>query len=200
MKPLHLFILATGVALALALSACGRAQEPSPAAAGPDVRQAAGAVLAAFAARDGERLASLVHPGKGVRFSPYAFVDPQSDRVLSLIQVRTLWTDTQTYTWGFEDATGDPIQLTPAQYVERFVMDRDFGHPSSIEVNHDHARGNTVNNAATVYPNGTRVEYSIAPVVGTGAAQLDWAALRLVFEQVGGQWFLVAVIHDEWTT
>ena len=28
---------------------------------------------------------------------------------------------------------------------------------------------------------------------------LDWASLRLVFQEFEGRWVLVGIIHDEWT-
>ncbi len=43
---------------------------------------AANEVVEAFARRDGERLAGRAHPHKGVRFSPYAYVDVEQDRCL----------------------------------------------------------------------------------------------------------------------
>jgi hypothetical protein len=50
-----------------------------------------------------------------------------------------------------------------------------------------------------VYPEGTRVEFYIQPSTSGSGQQLDWAALRLVFESVGDSWFLVGVIHDQWS-
>lgn len=164
------------------------------------VLDAAAEVIAAMRARDGERLARLVHPELGVRFSPYAFVDTERDRVLSRAEIQELWTDQRPYAWGFADGTGEPIELTPAQYVERFVIDRDFSRPGLVSVNNDRASGNTTNNAAAVYPQGTRVEYYLERGPGEGTPELEWAALRLVFEEQDGSWLLIAVIHDEWTT
>ena len=149
--------------------------------------------------RDGNRLASLVHPEKSVRFSPSAYVDIETDLVFSPDQVKRFWTDRSIYVWGYAEGTGDPINMTPAQYVREYVLSRDFRHPSSINVNDDRASGNTQNNAATVYPAGTRVEYYIQPSVRDAMAQHDWAALRLVFEQIGSAWFLIGVIHDQWS-
>lgn len=183
---------------------CGEVQHPEPAASSDTgdhsgVLQAAKQVVEAIKAKDGERWAKLVHPENGVRFSPYAYIDIKSDVVFFRDQVRRFWTDATIYTWGFADGTGDPIQMTPSQYCDRYIMDRDFLNQSTISVDNDRARGNTNNNAAAVYPQGTRVEYYIAPSPAEGVAEFDWAALRLVFEQSGGSWFLVAVIHDEWT-
>jgi len=162
--------------------------------------RAARQVVEAFTAKDSKRLAKLVHPKKGVRFSPSAYVDVASDVVFFRAKVSQFWTDRRIYTWGFADGTGDPINMTPSQYCDRYIMDRDFLHSSSVSVNNDRARGNTNNNAASVYRRGTRVEYYINPSPGAGVSEFDWAALRLVFERSGGSWVLVAVIHDEWTT
>jgi len=192
-------MLVLSACIALAAAGCSDPQQQSGnVTAAPDVLGAAKKVVAALQANDGERLAGLVHPQKGVRFSPYAYVDSEHDRVFSHQQIKQFWTDRQIYIWGDEDGTGDPIALTPAQYYKRFIMDRDFTHPSSINVNADRASGNTRNNAIDVYPNGTRVELYLAPA--TGEAEFEWAALRLVFEQVAGSWYLVGIIHDQWTT
>jgi hypothetical protein len=162
------------------------------------VLQVARQTLEAFNAQDGTKLASLVHPKKGVRFSPSAYVDITSDVVFSRTQIEKFWTDKKNYTWGFADGTGNPINMTPSQYCREYIMDRDFLNPSSISINNDRAFGNTNNNATLVYPNGTRVEYYIEPSM-RDTPELDWAALRLVFERSGDSWFLIAVIHDEWT-
>ena len=200
----HCLILAFAV-LAFETASCSNAQHPEPKTTGIDhadssILQAARQVVEAFKAKDGKRLAKLVHPEKGVRFSPSAYVDVESEVVFFRAKVSQFWTDRKTYTWGFADGTGDPINMTPSQYCDRYIMDRDFLHASSISVNNDRARGNTNNNAASVYPQGARVEYYIEPSPGEGVPEFDWAALRLVFERSGGSWFLVAVIRDEWTT
>jgi hypothetical protein len=157
-------------------------------------------VVAAIQAKDGPRLAEFVHAGTGVRLSPHAYVDLESDRVLSRAEVRGLWQDAGVYLWGHQDGTGEPIMLTPADYFGRYVMDRDFTRATSITVDDYGTRGTTNSNAKDVYPNATSVEYYVEPAPGQGDPAFDWRALRLMFEQVDGSWMLVAVIHDEWTT
>lgn len=176
---------------------------PAPAPARTAVEEivlVANEVVEAFARRDGERLAGRAHPLKGVRFSPYAYVDVEEDRVFLPAQLRHFWDDATVHVWGHADGSGEPIALTPEQYVERFVLDRDYRAAGRVGVNADQTRGNTIDNAAQAYPQGTRVEYYVEPAPGGGAAAFDWSALRLVFEQVGGRWLLVGVIHDQWTT
>ena len=160
---------------------------------------AASMVIAALQTRDGPGLAALAHPEKGVRFSPYAAVDTDTDMVFSQARLKGFWGDPQQYAWGAYDGSGDPIELTPRDYHARFIVDRDFANPTRVGIDDDRAYGNTINNAETVYPNSIRIEFYIGPS-DEDAAGLDWAALRLVFEPYNGRWYLVAVIHDEWTT
>jgi hypothetical protein len=205
MKTLSIAVTLTFLALMFATISCRNIDGPERRASSDSrsdsgVLQVARQVVEAFKAQDGKKLASLVHPEKGVRFSPGAYVDVASDMVFSRAQIETFWTDERTYTWGFADGTGDPINMTPSQYCREYIMNRDFLSPSSINVNSDRATGNTSNNATLIYPGGTRVEFYIEPSIRDGTPELDWAALRLVFERSGDFWFFVAVIHDEWTT
>ena len=100
---------------------------------------------------------------------------------------------------GAEDGTGFPIERTPAQYYERFVFPRDFTAGAKISVNDDQAKGNAINNAASLYPDGVRVEFYLPPTETPEGPLPDWRALRLVFVAVGGEPKLVAVVHDQWT-
>jgi hypothetical protein len=172
-----------------------KVSRPEPASLAPVA--VATRVLEAFRAKDGLRLAAISHPDLGVRFSPYAYVDVAQDRVLDRSELETLWQDERIHTWGSFDGSGDPIQMTSAQYFDRFVMDRDFSKATVITVNSHRTSGNTADNSAEAYPRGTIVEYYVEPA--GGQPEMDWAALRLVLEQHEGEWKLVGVIHDEWT-
>ena len=153
-------------------------------------------VLTALKNHDGARLASLVHPVKGVRFSPYGYVLPKGDVVLKKDAISKLWTSPVRRKWGEADGTGDPILMTGKKYVGRYVFDYDFTRLKPGK-NPDRTIGNTPNNAAKVYPKSERIEYYFP---GTKAHDgMDWKALRVVLEQQGKSWYLVGLIHDEWT-
>jgi hypothetical protein len=196
--------LAFGGVLLLAITAACSADRNAPqggaAGATPDLSAMAQQVVAAFQAKDGEGLARLVHPDKGVRFSPYAFVDLTEDQVFSREQVARFWQDPQPYLWGYADGSGDPIELSAAHYIERYVMDRDFAHPTAVGIDADRARSTTDNNVTRAYPQARRVELYVEPAPEQGDPTYEWAALRLVFEPHDGVWYLIGVIHDEWTT
>lgn len=162
------------------------------------LRQLASQVVTAFSGHDGSALAALVHPDKGMRFSPSAYVDPENDRVVFRDRITRLWQDTQVYQWGYAEGSGDPIALTAADYVNRYVADRPYATAGEVLIDSDRTLGTTVNNAATVYPLGRRVEYLVTPPEGQGDPN-DWGALRLVFEPAGDRWYLVGVIHDAWS-
>jgi len=155
-------------------------------------RATADRALVALRAHDGPALALIVHPD-GVRFSPSAFVDSDADLRLSPKEVAALWTEKTSRVWGVAEASGEPIDLTAAAYVDRYVLDHDY-IAAEISVNGNTSRGTTVDNAASVYPGGVRVEY-----FRTGTDATDWSALRLVLLPDDGKWWLVGIIHDEWT-
>ena len=164
-----------------------------------DARVAALEVVEALKRRDMVTVARYAHPTLGVLFAPYAYLEPSEHQIWTATTLPRWFTDTQTRIWGAEDGTGFPIERTPAQYYERFVFPRDFTAGAKISVNDDQAKGNSINNAASLYPDGVRVEFYLPPTPTPEGPNIDWRALRLVFVPVGGEPKLVAVVHDQWT-
>jgi hypothetical protein len=161
-------------------------------------------ILRALQKRDWETVARAVHPDKGLRFSPYSYVRVGSgvpedrDRVFSADALGDLAADPTVYHWGTFDGTGEPIEMTFAEYAARFVYDADFHLASAVGHNETIGRGNTINNVVEIYPAAVTVEYHVEgsdPALGG----LDWRSQRLVFEPVEDTWYLVGVVHDEWT-
>ncbi len=163
---------------------------------------AARAAEAIMALKDGDMdaLSGLVHPILGVRFSPYATVypGPTGDVVFGADEVRGLMTNSTVYTWGAYDGSGLPIEAAFAQYYEEFVYDVDFVRPDVVGYNQRVGQGSSIDNIATVYPDGEVVEYHFEGF-DPQYAGMDWRSLRLVFEEHDGAWYLVGIIHDEWT-
>jgi hypothetical protein len=165
--------------------------------------RAAQAILA-LRDRDIPELAALAHPVKGVTFSPYTNVRPlqgapgEADLVFSRDQLLGLWNDPTVYHWGTYDGSGEPIDLTFRQYYDRFVYDVDFAQPDVVGFNQTVGQGNTINNIATVYPLGVPVEYHFEGF-DPQYEGMDWRSLRLVLEEYEGAWYLVGIVHDEWT-
>ena len=148
--------------------------------------------------QDMSGLSAHVHPAQGVRFSPYGYINLQENLVFSAQDIATLLPGSQIYNWGAFDGSGDPIDLTFSDYYDRFIYDQDFADPHMIGNNIVIGTGNTLINIDQAYPDGSFVEFHFT---GFDAQYLgmDWKSLRLVFEDVNGSWFLVGIVHDEWT-
>ena len=143
-------------------------------------------------------LSTYIHPTQGVRFSPYGYIDVPTNQVFTIAQVPGLMTNPQILTWGSYDGTGDPIDLSFADYFEEFVYDEDYVNPHMIGNNVLIGTGNTLNNIANVYPNGEFIEFHFTGF-DPQYEGIDWSSLKLVFEEDNGTWYLIGIIHDQWT-
>ena len=153
-------------------------------------------VITALKNKNVNTLANYVHPTKGVRFSMAAYVDTQKDLTFRQKDVRKLYS-LPAYVWGQADGSGDDVKLNFAGYYKRYVYDRDFARAPKIVYNKFINRGDSGGNLSEAYPNGKFVEYHFP---GTKKYDgIDWKSLRLVFEKSGKTWYLVGIIHDEWS-
>ncbi|HHV28768.1 GerMN domain-containing protein [Acetivibrio mesophilus] len=156
--------------------------------------------IKAIKEKDMEKLASLVHPMKGVLFSPYSHIELEKHKVFTKDQIIGLLESGEVYTWGEYDGSGHPIELTFAQYYDRFIYDHDFENVEIVSYNEIKPYGNTIVNILDIYPDGKFIEYYFP---GTAQPEpydsADWASLRLVFEEYDGQWYLVCIAHGQWT-
>lgn len=148
--------------------------------------------------KDMEKLALYVHPDKGLRFSPYAYIDTKKDQNFTKDQVANLLEDDKKYEWGSYDGKGSPIKLKFKDYYDEFVYSKDFINPHIIGNNISIGEGNTINNIKEAYKNGKFIEYHFE---GSNPEYkgMDWQSLRLVFEQVEDTWYLLGIVHSEWT-
>lgn len=156
------------------------------------------AVLTALKTGDFEKLSTYVHPDKGVRFTPYAHVDVNKDKKFTASQIKGMKGNTTVYEWGVYDGSGAPIKLTFSDYMKKFIYDQDYLQAKEISFNYPIGKGNTQNNEAQVYPGATIIEYHF-PGFDPKNEGMDWKSLRLVFEQKDGVWYLVGIIHAQWT-
>jgi hypothetical protein len=135
---------------------------------------------------------------EGVRFSPYGYIDTANSKKLTpedfLASVNKKWT----LTWGSYDGTGEPIKLSVPAYLKKFAYNADYLNAEAVGYDVVMKQGNSLNNLKNIYPSHHFIDYHFS-----GFDQkldgMDWTSLRLVFEKVDGQYFLVAVIHDQWT-
>lgn len=148
--------------------------------------------------KDMSRLSKLVHPDKGVRFSPYSYVNADKDVKITSAAFSGLMAETKKRLWGSFDGTGDPIDVTFSEYYKKFVYDADFVSAPQIVFSQPVQRGNSPVNIKEVYPDAQFIEYYF-PVIDPQYNGMDWRSLFLVWEQKGDNWYLVGIIHNQWT-
>jgi hypothetical protein len=104
----------------------------------------------------------------------------------------------RSFTWWSYDGSGEPIDLWIGQYFEKFVNDADYTNAPEILYNQSVQRGNTINNIAQTYQGKSWVEFYFS---GFDAQYegIDRKSLTLVFEQVGGQRYVIGVVHGQRT-
>lgn len=162
------------------------------------VRELADKAVLALQSGNLQPLASMVHPSNGLRFSPYSFVRNE-DLFFISAELPSLMDNPNQYVWGSYDGSGEPINLTFADYFARFVYDVDFANAPQVSINERLGMGNTIDNSAEFYPGAMVVEYYF-PGIDDQYQGMDWRSLRFVFQDYNGRWVLVGIIHDEWTT
>jgi hypothetical protein len=164
------------------------------------VAMRAAAIMEAIALQDLEALSAYVHPEQGVRFSPYPYVETgaEGDLVFPADALPALDEDPTVYHWGTFDGSGQPIDMTFDEYWARFVYDADFWQPHWIGFDETIGQGNVIDNIPQVYPQGAMIEYHFVGFAPSFEG-LDWRSLRLVLEEQDGTWYLVGIVHAEWT-
>jgi len=155
-------------------------------------------VLTAIKNYDIEKLADAIHPDKGVRFSPYGYVDVENDLVFTAEEVKKLAEVPKQYLWGYYDGSGDPIMLSFSDYHKKFIYDVDFVNAEQVGYNKTLSYGNSLNNSFEVYKNSIIVEYYFSGF-DPQYEGMDWRSLKLAFEKKDDTWYLVGIIHDQWT-
>ena len=155
-------------------------------------------ILTAIKKKEYQSIASYVHPQLGLRFSPYATVDVNNDAIFQAAElVKIMKDDTQLF-WGNYDGTGDPIDLSAKEYFAQFVYDADFLKAEKVMINRSSAQGNSINNITSVYRDCDYVENYFSGF-DKKYDGMDWRALRLVFQKEGNRYYLVGLVHDQWT-
>jgi hypothetical protein len=144
-----------------------------------------------------DQLQEIVHPDLCLQFSPYSYLNI-NNVIFCGLDLNNYATSDDPLLWGSYDGTGDPISLTFRDYHERFVYDQDYLQSPVVGFNIEVSSGNSINNIDEVFTNSIMLEYHF-PFIDPQYAGMDWRSLRLVFVEEGESWYLVAIIHGEWT-
>jgi len=141
-------------------------------------------------------LSHVVHPEYGVVLSPYATINLATDRRFSAEQIAAIDTDTNVYVWGVYNGRGEPIELTPAEYFDKFVPAADFFDAKIIGINRIVRSGNALENITEVFPNVQFIDFHISG--GDSIEAPDWSSLRLGFEEYDGYFRLITIVYSTW--
>lgn len=106
------------------------------------LRAYADLIVGASDNKDFEQLSTFVHPGKGVRFSPYVIIEEKEQQIFGAEQMCAFSYNDELYDWGTDDRTGNTIRLTPSEYYHDYLYIRDFKESDKIHVNDMEAGGN----------------------------------------------------------
>jgi hypothetical protein len=180
-----------------------RSQAESPSISSKQAQQIIAArarqVILALKSGNVGGLSRFIHPRKGLRFSPYHSVEKDRNLVFTRGRIKYLTTSRNRYLWGEEDGSGDQIRLTYAAYHKQYVYDHDYSRAKQVTYNSETlSSGNLINNIRESYPAAIIVEYHF-PGFEEKYGGMDWTSLWLVFEKQGSEWYLVGLVHGEWT-
>lgn len=153
-------------------------------------------IINTLKAKNFTQFSKYIHPEKGIRFSMYGYVQPKKDKHFSKEEFIKYAPTTIKFTWGEKDGTGDLLVLPIKDYISQWVLKTEF-IGAEFHQNSFKGSGNSINNLKEIYPNMDFTENYIPGSEEFGG--MDWKSLRLVFEELYGTRYLVAVINDEWT-
>lgn len=153
-------------------------------------------ILQSLKTKNYKHFAEFIHPEKGLRFSMYAFVNPNEDKHFSKSDFQKYQPTKTIFTWGARDGSGELYKATINQYLTDWVFVKDFAK-STYSLNEFQGGGNSLNNLKEIYPNKDFTENFIKGTEKYG--DMDWNTLRFVFEQFEGKYYIIAVINDRWT-
>ena len=153
-------------------------------------------ILSALKSNEIEKLSKFIHPEKGIRFSMYGYVQPNTDKHFTKEEFIKYAPTNIKFTWGEKDGTGDQLVLSIKDYLNQWVFKRDFTSAEYYQ-NSFKGGGNSINNLKEIYP---KTDFTENYIPGSEKySGMDWNSLRFVFEELYGTYYLVAVINDEWT-
>lgn len=132
-----------------------------------------------------------------VHFSPYGFIG-SGWQTLSAADFTKLLSGNKKISWGAYDGSDDSIDFTVKQYMDKFVYNADFLNAEKTAIDSFIGAGNSLNNLKQAYPGTRFIEYYFSGFEEKYGG-MDWTSLRLVFKEREGKYYLVAVVHDQWT-
>ncbi|WBL17094.1 hypothetical protein [Sutcliffiella sp. NC1] len=149
-----------------------------------------------------EGIATHVHEEKGLIFSFYANLGSYDSYEVKFTksEVANLGEDTRSYIWGdgFDEKS---FEYTPNDYVNSYLLKGYYSKEvldySVITYNEAaYVSGGIINTIHEHYPEAIYVDYFAPAPEGDDDKFHHWQALRFVYEEVEGEWYLIAIVRD----
>lgn len=144
-------------------------------------------------------LSRIAHPEFGVVFTPYPTVSLATNKCFQAEQIAAFGADNAVYVWGVYDGSGEPIEMTAANYLAEYVLSRDYQSASIIGVNKIIKSGNALENIMDVFPDVVFVDFHIPGDERDSTEDFNWTSLRLGFEEYEGKLWLTVILNSKWT-
>ncbi len=123
--------------------------------------------------------------------------NPQLDLTKSDIskdKVAGIPLDTKTYLFGYTDGKGDPIQLTIADYVKKWLYNRDYINAPEVALNEILEKsGNNINSLLEDSGSRAFIAYKFP-----GDGGFDWGTIYLFFDMESGDYKLRGIAKNQW--
>ena len=156
-------------------------------------------ILTIIKNKDYASLVNYFHPVESVRFSPYGYIDTAIDVEIKSERFIALTGSKKKIYWGNYDGSGDSILLSIEKYFDKFIYNADFLNAEKTSVNKMIGSGNSLNNLTIIYKDALFTE-SYFSGFDKKYGGMDWSSLRLVYKKYNNHLFLIAMVHDQWTT
>ncbi len=159
---------------------------------------AAREVLGVLKARDYQKLEGLVSED-GLSLNLY----PRFDAVKNIIaksEVSLIPKDAKVYLWGYTDGKGDPINLTRAEFLTKYIYSGtiDYSKAPDVAVDKIIGSGNSLNTIEKDVNGRTYVAFYFSGF-NPEYAGMDWTTMYLIFDSVNGEYKLRGIAKDNWT-
>lgn len=152
----------------------------------------------ALESQDYTTLSHMIHKDKGIRFTPYSTVNEENDLVFTAEEIKNISQDNSLYTWGVSANTGGNISLTLTDFFQEYVTPISYSKAPYIAIDSVIITGNALENIPEAYPDSRFVDFSFRSI-DPDLAGKDWSSLKLVFEIYEDAWYLVGIVHSQWT-
>ena len=155
------------------------------------------AILILLKTHDWDEFSNHVHPD-GLTFSFYAALgaDPNNNLTFTKKELELFNTPNLEHIWGMDHSEKQfimPINEYVDNYLFKYMGNRTVDY-SEVNFNKSVVEsGGVINTIPEKFPRAKYVEY-FSP--NTSEEYPDWQALRLVFEEYNGAWYLMGIVRD----